>query len=221
MNALPKPSPRRERRKHERPGELLQAALELFVEKGFAATKVEEVALRAGVSKGTLFLYYDSKVKLFKAVVQANLSPHFIAWDQEYEQFQGSTAEMLRYGLSSWWERIGNTLAGGLTKLVLSESNNFPEVAAFYREQVMTPGQALIQRMLQRGIDRGEWRPMDVPMASLSLMSAMMFLMMWRHSMVRCGQGPDFDPHAFLMAHLDLVLKGLAAPSPVESKGSA
>jgi TetR/AcrR family transcriptional regulator len=221
MNALPKPSPRRERRKHERPGELLQAALELFVEKGFAATKVEEVALRAGVSKGTLFLYYDSKVELFKAVVQANLSPHFIAWDQEYEQFQGSTAEMLRYGLSSWWERIGNTLAGGLTKLVLSESNNFPEVAAFYREQVMAPGQALLQRMLQRGIDRGEWPAMDVAQSSLSLMSAMVFVMMWRHSLARCGQGPGFDPHAFLMSHLDLVLKGLAAPAPLVCKGPA
>ncbi len=221
MNALPKPSPRRERRKHERPGELLQAALELFVEKGFAATKVEEVALRAGVSKGTLFLYYDSKVDLFKAVVQANLSPHFIAWDQEVEQFQGSTAEMLRYGLSSWWERIGNTLAGGLTKLVLSESNNFPEVAAFYREQVMAPGQALLQRMLQRGIDRGEWPAMDVAQSSLSLMSAMVFVMMWRHSLARCGQSPDFDPHAFLMSHLDLVLKGLAAPGLRVCKGAA
>ena len=217
MNALSKPLHRRERRKHERPGELLQAALELFVEKGFAATKVEEVALRAGVSKGTLFLYYDSKVDLFKAVVQANLSPHFIAWDQEYEQFQGDTAEMLRYGLSSWWERIGNTLAGGLTKLVLSESSNFPEVATFYQEQVMQPGRALLQRMLQRGVDRGELQPMDVKMASLSLMSAMVFLMMWRHSMARC-QGPDFDPHAFLMSHLDIVLKGLAAPVPGSAK---
>ena len=98
MSALPHTPHRRERRKHERPGELLQAALELFVEKGFAATKVEEVALRAGVSKGTLFLYYASKEELFKAVIQANLNPHFIAWDQEFEQFQGNTPEMLRYG---------------------------------------------------------------------------------------------------------------------------
>ena len=145
MSALPQPSARRERRKQERPGELLNAALELFVDKGFAATRVEEVALRAGVSKGTLFLYYASKEELFKAVIQANLNPHFIAWDQEFEQFQGNTPEMLRYGLCSWWERIGNTLAGGLTKLVFSESKNFPEVAAYYREHVVATGQALLQ----------------------------------------------------------------------------
>ena len=220
MNALPKPSHRRERRKHERPGELLQAALELFVEKGFAATRVEEVALRAGVSKGTLFLYYDSKEELFKAVIQANLTPHIIAWDQEIEQFQGSTADMLRYGLGSWWERIGNTTAGGLTKLVMSEASNFPEVAAFYREQVVRPGQALLQRMLQRGIQTGEFAPMDVQMGSLSLMSAMVFLMMWRHSMSGCTPGPDFDPRSFLMSHLETVLKGWAA-GQTRSKGNA
>jgi TetR/AcrR family transcriptional regulator len=220
MTALPKPLHRRERRKHERPGELLQAALELFVEKGFAATRVEEVALRAGVSKGTLFLYYDSKEELFKAVIQANLTPHIIAWDQEIEQFQGSTADMLRYGLGSWWERIGNTTAGGLTKLVMSEASNFPEVAAFYREQVVRPGQALLQRMLQRGVQSGEFGPVDVPMGSLSLLSAMVFLMMWRHSMSGCTPGPDFDARAFLMSHLEHLLKGWAAAVP-PGKGHA
>ena len=191
MPALASPNHRRERRKQERPGELLQAALQLFVEKGFAATRVEEVALRAGVSKGTLFLYYDSKEDLFKAVIQAHLSEHFSAWDQEYELFEGSTPDLLRYGIQSWWERIGSTLAGGLTKLVLSESRNFPEVAAYYREQVMRPGQALMQRILQRGIDRGEFQALDVQAASLSLISAMVFLMMWRHSMAGCAPGHE------------------------------
>ena len=219
MSALPHTPHRRERRKHERPGELLQAALELFVEKGFAATKVEEVALRAGVSKGTLFLYYASKEELFKAVIQANLNPHFIAWDQEFEQFQGNTPEMLRYGLCSWWERIGNTLAGGLTKLVFSESKNFPEVAAYYREHVVATGQALLQKVLQRGIDRGEFQAVDVKMASLSLMSAMMFVLMWRHAMSGCGPGPDFDPQNFLMAHLETILRGLSVPATNKTKG--
>ena len=217
---LPAPNPvRRERRKQERPGELLQAALQLFVEKGFAATRVEEVALRAGVSKGTLFLYYESKEELFKAVIQAHLSEHFIAWDQEFGQFEGSTADMLRYGIRSWWERIGSTLAGGLTKLVLSESRNFPEVALYYREQVMQPGQALLQRMLQRGIDQGEFQDMDVQAASFSLISAMVFLMMWRHSVGACSPGTDFDPKGFLDTHLETVLRGWANHPNKKSKG--
>src|SRR5450830_523849 len=90
---------KRERRKEARPGELLDAALDLFVEKGFAATRVEEVAQRAGVSKGTLFLYFPSKEDLFKAVVRENISGRFAKWNEEFERFEGSTHEMLRYCL--------------------------------------------------------------------------------------------------------------------------
>ena len=76
---------RRARRKDARPGELLAAALDLFVEKGFAATRVEEVATLAGVSKGTLFLYFSSKEELFKAVVREHISGRFAQWNDEIE----------------------------------------------------------------------------------------------------------------------------------------
>ncbi|NCS61615.1 MAG: TetR/AcrR family transcriptional regulator, partial [Rhodoferax sp.] len=110
---------RRTRRKEARPGELLAAALDLFVEKGFAATRVEEVAQRAGVSKGTLFLYFPSKEDLFKAVVRENISGRFAEWNDEFDRFEGSTQEMLRYCLFSWWDRIGSTKASGIPKLMM------------------------------------------------------------------------------------------------------
>jgi len=97
---------KRERRKEARPGELLAAALDLFVEKGFAATRSEEVAARAGVSKGTLFLYFPSKEELFKAVVMENLGGRFTEWNAEFEAFEGTTADMLRYCMNVWWERV-------------------------------------------------------------------------------------------------------------------
>ena len=87
--------PKRARRKQARPGELLDAALDLFVEKGFAATRVEEVATLAGVSKGTLFLYFNSKEDLFNAVIRSNLADHFPVWNQEFTDFTGNTAEMI------------------------------------------------------------------------------------------------------------------------------
>ncbi len=123
---------RRERRKEARPGELLDAALDLFVEKGFAATRAEEVAARAGVSKGTLFLYFSSKEELFKAVVLENLAGRFKEWNAEFESFTGSSADMVRFCMRAWWERIGATRASGITKLMISEARNFPELAAFY-----------------------------------------------------------------------------------------
>src|SRR3954463_14843617 len=120
---------RRGRRKEARPGELLDAALDLFVEKGFAATRSEEVAARAGVSKGTLFLYFPSKEELFKAVVRENISGRFQEWRDEFGTFEGNTADMLRYCTKVWWERMGSTKASGITKLIISEARNFPEIA--------------------------------------------------------------------------------------------
>ena len=110
---------KRERRKEARPGELLQAALELFVEKGYAATRAEEVATRAGVSKGTLFLYFSSKEDLFKAVIQSNLSRHLMAWNQEFEGFEGSSADMLAsYGSKSADEKGNNNFRGVKSRAV-------------------------------------------------------------------------------------------------------
>src|SRR6185436_5309848 len=123
--------------KEARPGELLAAALDLFVEKGFAGTRAEEVAKRAGVSKGTLFLYFSSKEELFKAVVRENISGRFGEWNEELNNFQGSSADMLRYCVKTWWERVGSTKAAGIIKLMMSEAGNFPELAAFYNAEVI------------------------------------------------------------------------------------
>src|SRR5258706_11951793 len=155
-------SAKRERRKEARPGELLDAALDLFVEKGFAATRAEEVAARAGVSKGTLFLYFPSKEELFKAVVRENISGRFQEWNQEFETFEGSGADMVRYCMKVWWERVGASRASGITKLIISEARNFPDLAAFYQREVIKPGQDLVRRILQHGVDNGEFQVLDM-----------------------------------------------------------
>ena len=210
---------KRERRKEARPGELLDAALDLFVEKGYAATRVEEVAARAGVSKGTLFLYFPSKQELFKAVVRENLSGRFLPWNQEFDSFEGSTAEMVEYCMATWWESVGATRASGITKLMMSEAKNFPELAAFYQHEVIQPGQALIRRILQRGVDRGEFRALDLDYAVFSVVAPMIFLMLARHSTGVCV--PDhleLDPKKYIASQLGIVLHGIslpqASPSP-------
>ena len=204
--------PKRERRKEARPQELLDAALSLFVEKGFAATRVEEVAAKAGVSKGTLFIYFHSKEDLFKAVIQHNLSDHFPIWNQEFHEFKGNTQEMLSYAMKSWWQRIGNTEASGITKLVTSEASNFPDVVQFYDAEVMQPGQALFQKILQRGIDLGEFKPFDTEVAVYSLVSVVLFLSMWKHSLSRCTDSTAFEPETFLQAHVDALMHGWVKP---------
>ena len=207
---------KRERRKQARPGELLDAALDLFVEKGFAATRVEEVAARAGVSKGTLFLYFPSKEELFKAVVRENISGRFIEWNEDFAAFEGSTADMLGYCMTVWWDRVGATKASGITKLMMSEAQNFPELANFYQEEVIRPGQTLIRRVLQRGVDAGEFRPLDLTYATYSVMAPMIFLILAKHGAGVCVRSDmPLDPHPFIAAQLAIVLHGLSAtPAP-------
>jgi len=203
--------PRRARRKEARPGELVQAALSLFVEKGFAATRVEEVAARAGVSKGTLFLYFPSKEELFKAVVHETIAGRFAEWNEEFERFEGDSVELVRYCMHSWWERIGMTQASGITKLVMSEAGMFPEIAAFYQQAVIGPGHDLIRRILQRGVDRGEFRALNLDYAVYGLIAPMIFLLMWKHSMAPCASaaGQSIDPLTFIDNQLDLLLGGM------------
>lgn len=200
---------RRERRKEARPRELLDAALDLFVEKGFAATRSEEVAARAGVSKGTLFLYFPSKEELFKAVVRENISGRFKEWNDGFEAFEGDSADMLRYCMKVWWDRLGAGRASGITKLVISEAGNFPDIAAFYQQEVIVPGQRLIRRMLQRGIDRGEFRVNDLDYAIYSLIAPMIFLIMMKHSIGACvAQGYPLEPERYIAAQIDTLLHG-------------
>ncbi len=212
--AAPAPA-RRERRKEARPGELLEAALDLFVEKGFAATRSEEVAVRAGVSKGTLFLYFPSKEELFKAVVTENLSGHFPVWNEEFESFEGSTPDMLRYCLRVWWERVGMTKVSGITKLMLSEGSNFPELAEFYRREVIEPGHALLRRVLERGVERGEFAPMNVDLAIYAIVAPMIFLMLSRHSNV-CMDG-SVDPEQYIALQAETLLHGLCVPAATKA----
>lgn len=206
---------KRERRKEARPGELLAAALSLFVEKGYAATRVEEVAKLAGVSKGTLFLYFPSKEELFKAVVRENISGRFSEWSDELQRYQGSSAELLRYCMTSWWERVGSTKASGIPKLMMSEGLNFPELARFYDTEVIRPGDDLIRRILQRGIAGGEFRNIDMKYAAYLVLAPMLFLCMAKHSP---GQWSDpqaeLDPHEYIAMQVNTLLNGLCvAPS--------
>ncbi len=203
-------TPRRARRKNARPGELLDAALDLFVEKGYAATRVEEVAARAGVSKGTLFLYFPSKEDLFKAVVRESMAGRFAEWKLELDAFEGNSTELLRHCYAVWWERIGNTKASGITKLMVSEARNFPTLAQFYQQEVLQPGTALVRRILERGMERGEFRPMDVHTGAYLVLAPMLFLSVWQNSLAACQPADAaISPRAYLDAQVENLLLGL------------
>jgi AcrR family transcriptional regulator len=202
--------PRWTRRKEARPEEIIAAALELFVERGFAATRLEDVAARAGVSKGTLYLYFANKEDLFKAVVREGLVSPIAEMKGFVEQFPGGSFELLRMLIRGWWEKVGATRISGIPKLLFGESGNFPELVRFYLAEVVEPGQAVLTAIVRRGIARGEFRDMDPDQAAMLIAAPMLQLMLWRNALEPQSKF-KIDPLRYLEAHLDALERGLSA----------
>jgi len=214
MHASPPPSSTvRQRRKEARPQELLDAALALFVEKGFAATRSEEVAIRAGVSKGTLYLYYPSKEELLKAVIRHNLSRILADSVNIAEGFEGPTSDLLATLLRTWWDQVGETPAGGIHKIIMAEVRNFPEIAEFYYHEVILPARELISKTIQRGVDSGEFRAVSPQEVTQVLIAPLLFLALHKHSFGACPISMNaIEPAQVIEAQIDIVLRGLLSP---------
>lgn len=204
-----KNEPRFERRKDARPGEILDAALELFVEKGFAATRLEDVAQRAGVSKGTVYLYFDSKEDLFKAVIRSGMVRAIEEAERRVAAYSGSASDLLRELYTAWWQNIGGTRLSGIPKLMISEAQNFPELARFYYEEVIQRGSQLFARTIERGIERGEFRRVNVDHAVRAIVAPLIMRAILEHSFLPCAGPEDFDVPAYFEHTLGLVLDGL------------
>jgi len=198
----------RQRRKEARPHELLEAALTLFAEKGFAATRAEEVAQLAGVSKGTLYLYYPSKEELLKAVFAHYLSARIADTAAQVRRVQGPMAPVLREMLVAWWQEVYASPVSGTFKLIIAEARNFPDIAEFYVREVIEPGHRLTGDIVRRGIASGEFRDVDVESAVHSLLLPMVMLCTHKHALGACTQH-SIDAAKFIADHVELVLRGL------------
>ena len=197
------------RRKEARPTEILAAALALFAERGFAATRLDDVALRAGVTKGTLYLYFSNKQELFEAVVRQALVPNLERGEALLDEADEPGALLLERLMRSWAE-LALSPAGAIPKIIISEAGNFPELARFYREEVVDRGIGLIRRVLRLGIERGEFRaPDDLDNAVRCICAPLLLAMLWRHSLGRHEETDRFDPEAICATQLKLLLDGL------------
>lgn len=209
--------PTRRRRKEARPAELTTAALDLFVDKGYAATRLEDVAARAGVSKGTLYLYFDGKESLFKAVVREGLLPALVEGEQLVAGFAGHSADLLREVIGGMWRLIGSQRIGGIPKLVFSEARNFPEIARFYHDEVIRRGTALISSVIERGVARNEFRTVDVDATVHVVIAPVLMRMVWRHS-IDCCSAAGVSDEAYFSEYFDTLLHGLCATPTARSK---
>lgn len=204
------PSPRWQRRADERPQELLEAALAVFVERGFAAARLEEVAKRAGVSKGTVYLYFSSKEELLKALVQSAIVPELDNVEALMHCHVGSSRELLVKMVGAMWRAIALSPLSGIPKLMLSEAGNFPELARFFLETVIQRHWSLLRRVMEQGMERGEFRRLPADLAVRIFVAPMMMAVFWKHSFMPLEEKPlDFERY-FAVA-LEMSLEGLSA----------
>jgi AcrR family transcriptional regulator len=212
------PAQRWRRRKEDRPGEILAAALACFAERGFAATRLDDVAQRAGVTKGTLYLYFPNKEELFKAVVAQALVPNLERGEALLSEVDercaesGSAAALLAELIRGWAE-LARSPASAIPKIIVSEAGNFPDLARFYREQVVDRSMALLRRALQLGIARGEFRAVELDDAVPCIVAPLLLAMLWRHSLGR-HEPASLDPDALCETHLQLLMDGLRVCGP-------
>jgi AcrR family transcriptional regulator len=212
------PALRWRRRKQARPGEILAAALACFKDRGFAGTRLEDVAARAGVTKGTIYLYYSSKEELFEAVVRSELTPNI-------DHLEAALAEpvpaavLLERIITFWAQTIVPSPLSVIPKIVIAEAGNFPELARFFLEAAPHRMLRLIASVLRRGIAAGEFRPVDVDHVVYCFIGPLIFSLLWQHSLGPYDDRP-LDAQAVGRAHLDLVLHGLQVAPTTSQKPS-
>jgi AcrR family transcriptional regulator len=202
--------PRWVRRKDERAPEILGAALACFSEKGFAATRMEDIARRAGISKGTIYLYFESKEAVFKALAQRVVGSRMGEIAVLLQDFQGPTPDLLRLVLG----KVGSIVSSGdvavLPRMVLAEAGNFPELAEHWRREVVDRGLALWEAIIRRGQARGEFRDIEPAHAARLCIAPMIIVALWRSIFGRFDETP-YDTQGLIDAHIDVLLRGLSA----------
>ena len=200
--------PKFQRRAEDRPREICAAALEVFAEKGFAAAKLDEIARRAGVSKGTLYLYFKDKEQLFRAVVRDTVSPNIDHLRDAIMATSLPFAQIVPMFLARLSSVAATMPLGSVVKMVIGESGNFPELARVWQEQVVSKALGIMVELIEKAQQKGEVRPGDPRFHAFTLMGPMLMGLMYREVLQPAGGAP-IDIEALARQHSDTVLKGL------------
>ena len=203
--------PRFQRRKEDRPREITEAALDVFAEKGYAGARVNDVAKRAGVSKGLLYLYFKTKEDLFKAVVRSFVSPQVEALQAAVETTGLSTEEFLRGPFLDIAKRLPKSPARVLVRLMISEGPKHPDLVAWYWENVISKAIAALRQLIRAGVQSGELRESAVEEFPQLLVSPVLMSVLWQ---IVFQKHHALDTDAFIEAHVDLLLEALKVESP-------
>lgn len=202
----PMPKKRGRPRKDERPAEILEASFLEFAEKGFLATRLDDVATRAGVAKGTVYLYYDSKEALFEAAVRSRMLPVVAQVGTLSQQHDGPTVDLLRLIVRVMYARLSDPSVRTLLRILIADGQRFPNLIAFYHREVLSKLTGVLKTIVARGVTRGEFRQgalTDLPevLVAPGIMGAI-----WQMTF---SAEEEIPLERFMAAHLDLIERAL------------
>lgn len=198
------------RRKNARPQEILEAALAVFAGKGFAATRMDDIAARAGVTKGTIYLYFDSKEALFKALLRETADAKLAEFLALASAHEGPIAPFIAQLLRGIGTFVATTDRAVLPKIVIAEAGNFPELARFHHDLIVSRVLAFVTQMIVKGQERGEFRKMPPEHAARLLIAPIPFIVIWRTTFAQFDKAP-YDYAGLIEAHIETFLKGIAS----------
>ncbi|MEI9990351.1 MAG: TetR/AcrR family transcriptional regulator [Rhizomicrobium sp.] len=196
------------RRKQARPAEILDAALKVFAAKGYAAARMDDIAREAGVTKGTIYLYFDNKEAVFKSLVRESIGNTIGAVAEQIAGHEGSARDLLRSALTSITALLDSERVV-LPKIIIAESGNFPELALFYRFEIIEKGMAALSSVIERGMARGEFRRAPVNHVIRLCMAPVLLGAVWRSTFAAFDPEP-YDYQGLIETHLDVLFRGLA-----------
>ncbi|MDH3953045.1 MAG: TetR/AcrR family transcriptional regulator [Gammaproteobacteria bacterium] len=199
--------PRYQRRKEDRPQEIAEAAFAAFAEKGFTATKVEDVARRAGVSKGLLYLYFKTKEELFKAVIRGVVTPRVDELTRTLDDSELSAEAFIRGPLLTFLKRLPGSPASVVIRLMISEAPKHPDLVDYYWENVASRGLGALRQLLERGVANGEFHERAVNELPQLFIAPVMMSIVW--GIVFADRSLDTDK--LIETHVDMILAYIRA----------
>ena len=202
--------PKFRRRKADRPAEIVRAAMEVFAEKGFAAARLDEIAARAGVSKGALYLYFETKEDIFRAVVGQVVAPNLAQVKAMAAAHPGPFSDLIRGLAGQVITMMQTTPVGGVLKMVIGEARNFPELARVWHDDLVSQALGAVAAAIEAAQARGEVKPGDPRVYALQVVSPLLMGVIWRETFVPVGAEP-FDLPDLMRQHLDTLLSGMLA----------
>ena len=201
--------PKFRRRKADRPAEIVSAAMAVFAEKGFAAARLDEIAKRAGVSKGALYLYFETKEEMFRAVVQQAIAPNILMLRAMIVAHPGPIGDLLKIIPDRVAALVETFPVGGVIKMVIGEARNFPEIARLWHDELVAHVFGALTEAIAAAQKRGEVRPGDPRIFVIQFVAPLLLTVIWDETFEPVG-APHFDLRAVARQHLDTMLRGLA-----------